>query len=334
MKRFRLLLLCAATCFCAAVSRADVALLVEDPAGYKGFLSDSGHLAIWISDACVGVEGRITPCNGGGGVVLSSTSYWLRKGWAAIPAQTYLDGVAGKSETIAWSDTLHAAYPEVPINYGRKYIGRLNHRGVYVLRLHTSSEQDAQVLEGIQQGRNQFHYAVWTNNCSDFARQVLQLYFPGEFGRRIFPDFGITTPHGVANRLWKLAKKTPALDMRVYYIPRRTRAGHIHDGRTKGICEAATTDVKYAAPLIFYQPLIYAAFGVCYVTLDQPGFMHRGFARDAERLSSVDELDLDTMMRIPPSPEDEWDLIALDEAASGDYEFLFRNYFPLGPDGM
>jgi hypothetical protein len=336
MKSLRLPIFLLTGFLCCGVSqtRADMALLVEDPAGYKGFWSDSGHLSIWISDACLSGDGAVSICPGDGGVVLSSTSYWMRKGWAAIPAQTYLMGVDGKSETNAWSETLHPAYPEVPLNYGRKYIGRLNHRGLYVLRIQTSREQDALVLERIQQGRSQFHYEVWTNNCSDFARQVLQLYFPGAFGRRIIPDFGITTPHGVANRLWKLGKKTPALDMRVYYIPRRTRAGHMHDGRTKGICEAAITDVKYAAPLIFYQPLVYGAFGVCYLTTDQPGFMHRGFARGADRLASIDELDLEKMQRLPQVTgpgEEESDLIALEDSPASDADSPEKNYFLLSP---
>ncbi|HEY0758467.1 MAG TPA: hypothetical protein VGD59_04330 [Acidisarcina sp.] len=292
MRRLPYLLLSAVAaglCF-VPVCRADVALLVEDPAGYKGFWSDSGHLSIWVSDACVDASGRVNPCTGGSGVVLSSTSYWLSHGWAAIPAQIYLEGIAGEKSDAAWSGTLHKTYPELPVSYGRKYIARLDHRGTYVLRIHTTAEEDARVLAAIQQGRDRFQYAVWTSNCSDFARQVLELYFPGKFRRRPIPDFGISTPHGVANRFWKLGRRDPELGMRIYYIPRRTPAGHLHDGRTKGICEAAITDEKYALPLLFYHPLIYGAFGVCYLAVDQPGFMRRGFARGAQRIASFETL--------------------------------------------
>lgn len=282
--------------------RADMALLVEDPAGYKGFWSDSGHLAIWISNACVGSEGAVTPCSGGNGVVLSSTSYWAAQGWATIPAQLYLEGAPGEQETAAWSETLSQTYPAIPINYGRKYIGRLNHRGSYVLRIHTTPEQDARVLERIQQGGSLFRYAVFSSNCSDFARQVLGLYFPKSFQRHLVPDFGISTPHGVANHFWILSRQAPGLQLRVYYIPRHNRAGHLHAGRTKGVCEAAVTDVKYALPLIFYQPAVYAAFGACYLATDQPGFMRHSFRHDAERIGSLSQLDSVYEAALPVTP--------------------------------
>ena len=301
--RLPLLFVCLAALFHASTCRGDVALLVEDPAGYKGFWSDSGHLAIWISNACVGDGGAISPCSVGEGAVLSSTSYWKLRGWAAIPAQLYLEGAPGKLDTAAWSDQLSETYPEVPIAYGRKYMGRLNHRGLYVLRIHTTPEQDAWVLARIQQDRSRFRYRVFSSNCSDFARQVLDLYFPKVFRRHFFPDFGISTPHGVANRFWKTGRRNPNLQMRIYYIPRRTSAGYLHDGRTKGICEAAITDVKYALPLIFFHPAIYAAFGVCYLATDQPAFMRLGFRQNVQRISSFAQLnsEYEATLRVTPN---------------------------------
>ncbi len=288
-----LFILAASTC------RADVALFVEDPAGYKGFFSDSGHLAIWISNACVGTQGLVTPCQGGSGVVLSSTSYWLNRGWAAIPAQLYLEGTPNVPERDAWSEAMGATYPDLPVSYGRKYIGRLNHRGAYVLRIQTTPEQDASVLSRIQQDRSTFRYTTLSSNCSDFARQVLSLYFPKVFARKLLLDFGISTPHGVANRFYKLGRSTPSLQMRVYYISRLTASGRFHDGPTKGICEAAITDAKYAIPLLIYQPIIYAAFGACYLITDEPGFMHRGFRQDVIHVKSFGELNASYEASLP-----------------------------------
>jgi hypothetical protein len=279
-----------------------MSLIIEDPAGYKGFWSDSGHLSIWISDVCVGTDGVVDSCGGGDGTVLSSTSYWSASGWAAIPARLYFEGKANELAGVTWSNTLSNFYPAIPVDYGRKYIGRLGHRGAYVIRIHTSSEEDSEVIERIQRSRNTFRYAVFYRNCSDFARQILDLYFPGQFRRKLIPDFGISTPHGVANRFWKVGQKNPQLQMQVYYIPRRNPGSHLLNGPTKGICEAAVTDVKYAVPLLIYQPVIYAAFAACYLATDQPPFLHRGFRQHVSRVSSFDMLTSNYEATIHPQP--------------------------------
>jgi hypothetical protein len=78
--------------------------------------------------------------------------------------------------------------------------------------------------------------------------------------------------------------------MQVYYLPPLTAAGYLHDGSTKGICEAAATDWKYALPLLWYQPIVYGAFGACYLVTDHPTFRRGGFLRKAARTSSLEQL--------------------------------------------
>ena len=281
---------------------ADVALVVEDPAGYKGFLSDSGHLAIWVSEACVQAEGRVVSCPESGGVVLSSTSKWAKQGWAAIPAPLYFDGLPGKNSAETWEETMSGTYRGISSAFGGTYVNHLRRRGAYILRIHTAPEQDRHMLDEIQAGRDAFRYTYFSNNCSDLAREVLNLYFPGRFQRRFWPDFGLTTPRTVANRFWQLGQQTPELRMRVYYLPPKVDGGRLHNGPTKGICEAAATDLKYAVPLVFFQPVVYAAFGACYVAVDRRGLLRQSFRRNPRTVGRFAEIDPSFRASLVESP--------------------------------
>ena len=115
-------------------ARADVGLILENPDGAFGFVTDSGHASVWISDGCVNGAGEVRFCEQADGVVLTGTGYWNKPGAAAIPAKLYFVGPESRPVTdtlAAWDTALASTYPEVSPKLGRKYIGRVWRRRAF-----------------------------------------------------------------------------------------------------------------------------------------------------------------------------------------------------------
>ena len=66
------------------------------------------------------------------------------------------------------------------------------------------------------------HFHGLTRNCADFARRVMNFYFPKAVKPDYMNDFFITTPKAVAHSLTKYAEENPELDFRVLHLRRKS----------------------------------------------------------------------------------------------------------------
>lgn len=245
--------------------RADVGLIVETPTGLLGFLSNVGHVSVWISHGCLDAHGAVRYCDETQGIVLTSTAYWSNPGAAAIPAELFFlgsqPGVAGRG-TVAWNQNLAEAYPSVDPVVGDKYLGRVWLRGMRVLTFVTSVEQDRRVLEEVEAERQTYRYSYSHRNCAFYAERVLQLYLGSDFHSNRLLEFGIKTPRALERALLHRLQSDPQASYRTIYF----KGSLLHSWRQppRNICESAIFDPKYAIPLVFYQPYLYGAFAVCY----------------------------------------------------------------------
>lgn len=268
---------------------ADVGLIVEGPTGPLGFFSDVGHASVWISHGCLDEQGQIQYCEQSRGIVLTSTSYWPNPGVAAIPAELFFLGSAvGQTQKVrvTWGESLASAYPEVPEAYGRKYLGRVWRRQTNVLVFPTSAEEDRRVLETLQQKRMDYHYDYLRRNCADYAELVLRLYLGDHFKVRHWLDFGVTTPRALQRALVQLMDEEPHGDLRRYHFAGLKRHGWRQPPRN--ICESAVLDPKYAVPLVFFHPIVYAGFGVCYGVTRLAGSRHQRRSVEAEEVGRTE----------------------------------------------
>ena len=147
---------------------ADAGLVIENPDGAFGFLTDAGHASVWISHGCLDEHGRAYFCEGSPGIILTGTGYWRRPGAAAIPADLYFVGpsaVPVPDPARTWSQVLGAAYPDISPQIGRKYIGRLWRRNVRVLVFPTTAEEDRRVIETAQRERSDFRFSFYTKTA-------------------------------------------------------------------------------------------------------------------------------------------------------------------------
>ncbi len=106
------------------------------------------------------------------------------------------------------------------------------------------------------------HIRVPTH-CSDFARVVLNEYFPGTFKRSIFPDAGMTTPKQITYKLVRYGQKHPDAEVKVYEIPQIP--GYRHLSRSnKSISESLIT-TGYAIPIAVFNPYLAGGLFVDYL---------------------------------------------------------------------
>ena len=292
---------------------SQAALLLEQPYGVFGTLNPTGHAALYLEHVCADTPVHLRECNAGeSGVVISRYKGMAGYDWIAIPLIPYLYAVEDPStvpdrvdeETV---DRMRNRYREASLGeLGEKLppgnfvnggwtqlAGTVYDRRTYAFRFATTRAQDKEVIALLNARPNRSRFNILYNNCADFNRLILNVYFPGKFGRTIFPDAGITTPKHVTYTLLKYAKKHPETNLTVVEIPqvpgyrRNSRAIH-------GVAESIITN-GYVIPIVILNP--YIAGGLL------ADYLIRGrYQLVPKHPLTADATHLDALMDIPEVP--------------------------------
>jgi hypothetical protein len=119
------------------------------------------------------------------------------------------------------------------------------------------------LIEHMNSHPNKSTFNLLFQNCADFARKVVNFYFPKALGRSWMADGGISTPKHAARSLVRYSKKHPDLEISRFTIPQIP--GGKRSTRTRGIAESLVWSKKYIAPLLLVQPWIAASAAVAYL---------------------------------------------------------------------
>jgi hypothetical protein len=206
----------------------------------------------------------------------------IRYDWIAIPLIPYLYSVENAHEVPAHVDreTVHRLrdrYREAhllglgeDIPAGNlvsggwtQLVGVSYERRIYAFRFATTDAQDDDFITRMNDRRNRSHFQLLFNNCSDFARQILNLYFPRTFRRSIFPDAGVTTPKQLAYKLERYAGKHPEIQLEIFEIP-QIPGYRRHSRSNKSIAESLAT-TAYAIPIALANPYLAGGLFVDYL---------------------------------------------------------------------
>ena len=279
---FVIFFLIAGALFCAR-GRAQAALLMEEPYGFFGTLNPTGHNAIYFQRICAETPVKLRRCRPGEmGVVISRYEGIDGYDWVAIPLIPYLYSVENASEVPAHVDRdtvmrLRSRYREQHLgSLGSKLsqgnlvhggwtqlVGAAYERRIYAFRFQTTPEQDDALIEQMNEGPNHTRFNLLFKNCADFARVILNRYYPRSFRRSIFPDAGITTPKQIAYKLVRYARKHPQTQLTIFEIPQIP--GYRRESRSaKGIDESFVTTV-YAIPIAIMNPYLAGGLFVDYL---------------------------------------------------------------------
>jgi hypothetical protein len=266
-----------------ALSHAQAALLMEEPYGIYGTVNPTGHNAIYFENICAETPLKLRRCHPGElGVVISRYEGVDGYDWIAIPLIPYLYAVEEAADVPAHVDhdtvvNLRNRYREAHFeslgldNSGGSYvrdgwtqlIGAAYERRIYAFRFQTTRAQDDAVIARLNNDSNRSHFHMLFRNCADFARTVLNDYFPHTFHRSVFPDAGVTTPKQIAYKLAHYARKHPEMQLTVLVIP-QIPGYRWHSHSTKDIAEAFST-TAYAIPLTLVNPYLAGGIFVDYV---------------------------------------------------------------------
>jgi hypothetical protein len=155
--------------------------------------------------------------------------------WIAILLMPYLYAVDRAEDVPALADATSVAkmrqeYAEHHLqsldsgakDYDRKNVwpqllGAAYIRKIYSFEIYTTDEQDSRLISEYNGSANRGRFNLFTNNCADFSRRLLNFYFPGAVTRSITADLAITTPKQIAKSLSAYCEDTGSRGSPAWY---------------------------------------------------------------------------------------------------------------------
>jgi len=226
-------------------ARADIGLLLDAKPNvgleFGNELTGAGHSGVYLSRVCVVTPVQLRLCNPGElGTVIQNYEDFLENQpyqWNAVPLSVYLYGVDDPTQRpLFGSPQLRTALQD---RYRREYLGPICTtarcindlradwresvaaafvREIYIFEVATSPEQDEHFIREFNARANVNHYSGFTNNCADFAKLVVNTYFPHSAHRDVLNDLGMTGPKAIARSFAHHAEHHPEMDLRVIRI--------------------------------------------------------------------------------------------------------------------
>jgi len=263
---------------------ARVTLLVGEPFGRFGFFNPTGHAAVYLSGMCAEAPTVLRRCHPGEtGVVISRYHRIAGYDWIAVPLLAYLYAVDEPEDVPASADALavaqlRASYRhshlrelapdapggEVPKGDWIQLVGAAYDRSIYGFGLETTPEDDDRLIGHLNSQRNKQRFHLLYRNCADFARDIINFYYPRAVRRSFIADGGISTPKHAGKALVSYARQRPGLHFVSFMIPQV--AGRPRSSRMRGVSESLVLSKKYVAPLLFLQPWVVGAAAAAYLT--------------------------------------------------------------------
>ncbi len=267
-----------------SLAGASATLLLEEPYGKMGFFTATGHAAVYLSGVCADSPVVLRPCAPGeSGIVLSRYNAVGGYDWLAISLIPYLYAVDRPEDVPLFADARMVAF--LRDRYRRKYlesiapddangatpggnwyqlVGASYDRTVYGFEIETTREQDEALIRKLNSSPNRSHFHLVSSNCADFAKGILNFYYPKSFHRSVIADAGITTPKQIAKMLTKFTAHHSELDSSRLVFPQvpgsmpRSSASH-------GVLESFLKSKKYIVPSAIASPIFAGCVFAVYV---------------------------------------------------------------------
>jgi hypothetical protein len=269
---------------CACVAGASSAtLLLEEPYGHLGFFTATGHAAVYLSGVCAETPLVLRPCAPGElGAVISRYDGVHGYDWLAVPLIPYLYAVERPEDVPLFADPKMALF--LRDQYRRRHledvapdregggtpggnwyelVGSAYDRAAYGFEIATTAAQDEAFIRAYNAAPNRSHFHLSYRNCADFAKDVMNFYYPRSLHRSIVADIGITTPKQMAKTLIKFSGRHSELQFTRFVIPQvpgsAARSTPVH-----GVVESFLKSKKYIVPTAAVNPILAGCVVVVY----------------------------------------------------------------------
>ena len=269
---------------CASLASASATLLLEEPYGHMGFFTATGHAAVYLSGVCADSLLVLRPCAPGEtGVVLSRYDAIGGYDWLAIPLIPYLYAVERPQDVPLFADAKMVAF--LRDRYRRKYleniapdtanggtpsgnwyqlVGSSYDRTIYGFEIETTPEQDEALIRKYNSLPNRSHFHLASNNCADFAKDIINFYYPKTLHRSLIADVGITTPKQIAKMLVKFSAHHPELQFSRLVIS-QVPGSMPRSSTPHGVVESFLKSKKYIVPSAIASPIFAGCVFAVYV---------------------------------------------------------------------
>ena len=268
----------------AGLANASATLLLEEPYGKLGFFSATGHVAVYLPGVCADTPLVLRPCAPGEtGVVISRYDGVGKHDWVAIPLIPYLYAVDRSEDVPLFADSrmtaflrdryrrtyLEAIAPDLknggtPGGNWYELVGSSYDRTIYGFEIETTPEQDLALIRKLNSSPNVSHFHTVSENCADFAKSIINFYYPHALHRSVVADVGITTPKQMAKMVIKYSSRHPELHFSRVVMPQvpgsMPRSTTIH-----GVVDAFFTSKKYIVPSAVVSPIFAGCVAAVYV---------------------------------------------------------------------
>lgn len=268
----------------SALAHASATLFLEEPYGHLGFFTATGHAAVYLSGVCAETPVKLRPCAPGEtGVVISRYDGVGGYDWVAIPLIPYLYAVERPGEVPLFADArttlflrdqyrrrhLEELVPdgedgEIPRGNWYELVGSSYDRTIYGFEIETTPAQDAALVRKLNSSRNDSHFHITFRNCADFAKDILNFYFPKSFHRSLVGDLGMTSPKQLAKLMTRYAARHPELQFSRIVIEQvpgsMPRSTAVH-----GVVESFVKAKKYIVPTVVLSPVLAGSVAAVYV---------------------------------------------------------------------
>ncbi len=272
------------------LARADIALLLHEAlVGASGEAGSAGHISIYLSNICADSPIKLRLCRPGeqGGVITTYPNFGANKPyeWLAIPLLPFLYGVEEEKNIPLYTNGeirtllreiyrqryLRGIVPDStdgmsPKGDWKNMLVNIFNRDTYCFTLTTTVDEDMRLLDKLDDQPNENHFNAMYNNCADFAREILNTYFPRATHRDPFNDLTMTTPKAIAKTLTRYAGKRPE---RLFYITKYAQlAGPIRRSQdNRHYSEHGLFSKKYLIPQLIFNHIPITYFATVYFTM-------------------------------------------------------------------
>jgi len=302
---------------CSAFAGSSATLLLEEPYGTLGFFTATGHSAVYLSGVCAGTPLILRPCSPGEtGVVISRYDGIGKHDWVAIPLIPYLYAVERAEDIPLFADAKMTAF--LRDHYRRKYleaiapdvrngerpggnwyelVGSSYDRTIYGFEIETTPEQDLALIQELNSSPNVSHFHTVSRNCADFAKDIINFYYPKTLHRSVFSDVGITTPKQMARMLTKFSARHPEIRFSRVVIA-QVPGSMPRSSTAHGVVESFFKSKKYMVPSAVVSPIFAGCVAGAY------------FSSGAGRFKPARDANVFVAGQVPESPADREDIRA------------------------
>ncbi len=269
---------------CVSAAGASATLLLEEPYGKMGYFTATGHAAVYLPAVCADSPIVLRRCAPGEtGIVLSRYDGIDGYDWLAIPLIPYLYAVERPEDIPLFADAKMVAF--LRDQYRRKYleevapdaangeapggiwyqlVGSSYDRTIYGFEIKTTPEQDDALIRKLNSSPNRSHFHLASNNCADFARQIIDFYYPKSLHRSLIADVGITTPKQLAKMLTKFNAHHPETQLSRMVIA-QVPGSMPRSSAPRGVVESFLKSTKYIVPSAILSPIFAGSVVAVYV---------------------------------------------------------------------